>query len=116
MRDRSLNNDHAVQSNMIRSKLVGQVDSIASQSRSDIAFKVCNLSSNAKKPITDDKTIKTIKILLKIKTNPLKLKYPISRNIESYFIKSFGDASLDNLPTGKSTKESDEYGNCFSLN
>ena len=115
MRDRSLNNDHAVQLNMIRSKLVGQVDTIPSQSRSDIAFKVCNLSSNAKKPITDD-AIKTIKILLKIKTNPLKLKYPISRNIESYFIKSFGDASLDNLPTGKSTKESDEYGNCFSLN
>ena len=64
VRGRSLNNDHAIQSNMIRSKLVGQLDCIASQSRPDIAFEVCSLSSNVKKPIAGD-AMKATKILLK---------------------------------------------------
>ena len=53
--------------------------------------------------------------------NPLKPKFPVLHNHKNCSIKCLIDASLGNLPTGKSTEGliifiCDEFGNCSPLN
>ena len=70
---------------------------------------------------TIEDVIKFKKAVIKLKLNPLKLKFPVFDNLKNCSIKCFSDASLGNLPTGKSTEGliifiCDEFGNCFPLN
>ena len=93
---------------------------VVNQSCPDIAFDVCNLSSNVKCPTIED-VIKLNEVVTKLKLNPLKSKFPVLYNLKNCSIKCFSDASLDNLPTGKSTEGlvifiCDEFGKCSPLN
>ena len=70
---------------------------------------------------TIEDVVKLNKAVIKLKLNPLKLKFPILDNLKNCSIKCFSDASLANLPTGKSTEGliifiCDEFGNCSPLN
>ena len=70
---------------------------------------------------TIEDVIKLNKVVIKLKLNPLKLKFPVLHNLKNCSIKCFSDASLGNLPTGKSTGGliifiCDEFGNCSPLN
>ena len=101
-------------------KLTGQLNLVANQSRPDIVFDVCNLSSNVKFPTIED-VIKLNKVVIKLKLSPLKLKFPVLHNLKNCSIKCFSDTSLGNLPTGKSTEGlitfiCDEFVNCSHLN
>ena len=103
-RDRQLQNHEKCNESESTSyrQLVGKLNWVANQSRPDICFDVCQLSSTMKGPIVSD-LIKANKVLRKIKDSPLVITFPNLGNIEKGIIKCYSDASLANLPSGNST-------------
>ena len=82
-------------------QLVGKLNWIANQSRPDIFFDVCQLSSLMKTPEVGN-LMKANKILSKVKETPLCTKFPDLGNLEKLKIICYSDASLGNLSSGKS--------------
>ena len=80
-------------------KLVGKLNWVSTQTRPDIAFSVCLLSSSMSKPKIDDLMLAN-KTLNYLKNNPLPVRYPkLGKDISLY---GYSDASLANLPSGRS--------------
>ena len=82
-------------------KLVGKLNWVSSQTRPDIAFSVCLLSSSMTRPKIEDVLLAN-KTLTYIKSNPLSVRYPKLGNIEQISLYCYSDASLANLSSGRS--------------
>ena len=80
---------------------VGKLNWIGNQTKPDALFNVCQLSAKMKCPIIKD-MIDANKVLCQLKTNPLVVRYPRLRNLESSCIFFYADASLGNLESGNS--------------
>ena len=80
--------------------LIGQLNWVASLSRPDIPYDVCELSTSLKHA-----TVKNIldanKVVKKLKSDSLVLKFP-SINEENVKIVVYSDSSFGNLPDGSS--------------
>ena len=83
---------------LLRSK-AGQLLWVARQSRPDILFDVCCLESRIK-TATVQQLIDTNKIIKKVKSDSVLLKYQHLGNDSSIYILAFTDASLGNLDDG----------------
>ena len=83
-------------------KLVGKLNWVATQSRPDISFDVCQLSSAMKVPKVEN-ILKANKVLQKIKCNPLAICFPCLDSLEECTITCYSDASLGNLQSGQSS-------------
>ena len=81
-------------------RLVGKLNWVSTQTRPDISFDVCMLSSVMKKPQVSD-LILANKVLLKAKDTPLIISFP-ALDVQEYQLVCYSDASLANLPSGKS--------------
>ena len=81
-------------------RLVGKLNWVSTQTRPDISFDVCMLSSVMKKPQVSD-LILANKVLLKAKDTPLSISFP-ALDVQEYQLVCYSDASLANLPSGKS--------------
>ena len=79
---------------------VGKLLWICSQTRSDICFDVCQLSTNIKN--SDKTSLKTIKIFANIKQNHCCLRYQKLGNESDLHIVIYSDAAHGNLPNGGS--------------
>ena len=84
-------------------QLVGKLNWISSQSRPDIAFDVCSLSSVMKTPKISD-IVTANKILRRIKEQPLKIMFPGLTDLNDIQLVCYSDASLANLPSGRSSE------------
>ena len=82
-------------------RAVGQLNWVSGQTRPDIAFDVCYLSSVMSCPKVADVLLLN-KCILKLKNAPVVVTYPALSNIESSEIVLYSDASLANLPSGRS--------------
>ena len=82
-------------------RLVGMLNWVASQTRPDLSFDVCRLSSCMGHPTVGD-LFKANKVLGKIKQSPLKITFPKLENFVDSKVIVHADASLANLPNGKS--------------
>ena len=82
-------------------KLVGMLNWVASQTRPDLSFDVCRLSSCMANPTVAD-ILKANKVLGKVKQSPLRLVFPKLENLSESNVIVYTDASLANLPNGKS--------------
>ena len=81
--------------------LIGQMQWLSTQTRPDISFEACQASVSFK-DVTYKDIQKANKAIRKVKNDEVKIKYPqIGKLAESKFI-CFSDASLGNLPEGKS--------------
>ena len=76
--------------------LVGQLAWVASQSRPDIAFDVCQLSVGLKNASCKSVN-RANKCVKKLKNNPYMLKYPIFGDVKQAKVVVFADASFANL-------------------
>lgn len=83
-------------------QLVGKLNWVANQSRPDILFDVCQLSSVMKAP-TIEHILKANKVLRKIKEQPLRLKFSNLGDPADITLHVYSDASLGNLPSGSSS-------------
>lgn len=94
-RDASLNETEKEQ---LRSK-IGQILWVAKQTRPDIIFDASNLASNIK-----DATVQSIhetnKVLRKLKSEKVSLRFQHLGNSDALHVIVFSDASLGNLPDG----------------
>ena len=100
-------------------KLVGKLNWIASQTRPDIAFEVCSLSSVMACPKIGD-VLMLNKVLARIKKSPLKVRFSHISELRSCKIVLYTNASLANLSNGRSVSGIaiflvDENGNCGPL-
>ena len=84
-------------------KLVGKLNWVACQTRPDIAFDVCVLSSKMRSPIVEN-VLHANKVLSRIQSNPLTLKYGNLGDLNKVKVLCYTDASLGNLENGKSTE------------
>ena len=82
-------------------KSVGQLNWVASQTRPDVSFDVCYLSSVMSSPTVAD-VILLNKCIKKVKCEPVELLFPAIPDIHSAEIILYSDASLANLPSGRS--------------
>ena len=87
---------------MIYRQLVEKLNWVANQSRPDILFDVCQLSSFMKTPNIGN-MLRANKILSKIKEYPLRTKFLDLGDLKKIKLLCYSDASLGNLPSGKST-------------
>ena len=78
----------------------GKLSWLAIQTRPDLAYDVCNLTSNLKKG-TVDLILKTNKVIKKAKYNTVFLHYP-KVDLNSIKVRCYTDASYGNLPDGGS--------------
>ena len=82
-------------------KLVGKLNWVGGQTRPDILFNVCFLSSVIESPRISD-LILANKVVRKLKDHPVKICYPGLGDLHNCQIMEYSDASLANLPSGKS--------------
>ena len=83
-------------------QLVGKLNWIASQSHPDIAFGVCMLSSTMKNPKIEN-VLAANKLLRKVKEQPLRINFPNLSDLGNIQLICFSDASLANLPSGRTS-------------
>jgi hypothetical protein len=81
--------------------LVGQLNWVATQTRPDIAFDVCQLSSVFDKAKVDD-LLRANKVVKKIKSECVTLRYPRLGDLKDCSIECYSDASFGNLDNGGS--------------
>ena len=81
--------------------LVGQLNWIATQTRPDIAYDVCELSVSLNKANVND-LIRLNKVILRVTTDNMRLYYPKMQSLRSCTLECFSDASFANLPDCKS--------------
>ena len=81
--------------------LVGQLGWIAGQTRPDLAFEVCQLSSILNQSKVED-VIKANKLLIKAKNENIFLRFGLPGPIENFKIFCYNDSSLGNLKDGGS--------------
>ena len=86
---------------MITRTLVGQLGWITGQTRPDLAFEVCQLSSILNHSKVDS-ILKANKLLLKAKSENILLRFGLPGPIENFKIVCFNDSSLGNLKDGGS--------------
>ena len=81
--------------------VVGQLLWVSDQTRPDISFDTCQLSSSLKSATVEDqpRANKTIK---KLKSNVVKLRFPNIGQVEKAQLVPFSDASLGNMKNGGS--------------
>ncbi len=82
----------------LRSK-IGQILWVAKQTRPDIMFDVCSLASNLKYA-TVQSIHKTNKVIRKLKSEMVTLKYQHLGNSDALIFVVFSDSSFGNLPDG----------------
>ena len=80
--------------------LVGQLGWVAHQTRPDLSFDLCDLSSRFNCATIND-IFQANKVLMKAKTNSVTLKIGIN-DLENSHIVGYNDASFGNLPDGGS--------------
>ena len=100
--ERSLERDSPLNDNERKElrQAIGQLNWLSTQTRPDLAFDVCDLSTSLKEG-TVDLIIKTNKVIKKAKYNNLFLYYPVL-NLHELQIRCFADASFGNLRNGGS--------------
>ena len=76
--------------------LVGQLNWIATQTRPDIAFDVCDHSSKFKNATVAD-ICSLNKVVSRLHSTSLKLHYPVMPSFSNCFLECFTDASFANL-------------------
>jgi hypothetical protein len=81
--------------------LIGQLNWVSTQTRPDIAFEVCQLSSILESPKVDD-LLRANKVVKKIKSEDVSLSYRKLTNIGECSIECYSDASFGNLTDGGS--------------
>ena len=103
-RDRQIQKQDActVEETSLYCQLIGKLNWVACQTRPDALFDVCMLSSNMKSPTVGD-VLKANKVLRYIKSDHLHICFPSLQNLKNCKIYCYSDASLGNLPNGKST-------------
>ena len=82
-------------------QLVEKLNWIASQSCPDIAFGVCLLSSTMEYPKIEN-VLAANKLLRKVKEHLLRINFPNLSDLGNIQLICFSDASLANLPSGRS--------------
>ena len=95
--------------------LVGQLNWVSTQTRPDISFDVCELSSILEKAKIDD-LLRANKVVKYLRSKVVKLQYPKLNNTSQVSIECYCDASFGNLERGGSQGGyiifiADEYGN-----
>ena len=78
-------------------KAIGQLNWVATHSRPDISFDVCDLSVNLK-TATVQNIVQMNKLIERIKTDALKLSFPKLESIENCSLECYSDAAYANLP------------------
>ena len=81
--------------------LIGQLNWMATQTRPDIAFEVCELSG-AFSTATIGDIIKLNKVVNRVVSDCMKIKFPRMEDISDCFLECYSDASFANLPGGGS--------------
>ena len=102
-RDRQANkNDPCTDSESTQyQQIVGMLNWLAKQTRPNICFDVCQLTSPLKNPIIAN-IVKANKVLRRIKENPLVVRFPNLGELDQLQLQCYSDASLANLSSGKS--------------
>jgi len=81
--------------------LVGQLNWVSTQTRPDIAFDVCDLSSVFDKARVDD-LLRANKVVKKVRSRSVVIRYPRLVDQKQLTIECFSDASFGNLDSGGS--------------
>jgi hypothetical protein len=81
--------------------VVGQLNWVATQTRPDIAFEVCQLSSVFETSKIEN-LVSVNKVIRKVKSEVVTLCYPVLENIKECSIECYSDASFGNLCDGGS--------------
>ena len=81
--------------------LVGQLNWIGTQTRPDILFDVCDLSSSVKSATIND-ILRLNKVVSRLKGSQVKILFPPMDNLESCYLEVYTDASFGNLSAGGS--------------
>ena len=81
--------------------IVGQLNWVATQTRPDILFDVCDLSSRYKTAVVAD-LVRVNKVLTYLKHDQVKVKIPKLENIDGCSLHCYTDASFANHPDGSS--------------
>ena len=81
--------------------VVGQLLWASGQTRPDISFDTCQLSSSLKSATAEDQ-LRADKTIKKLKSNEVKLRFPNIGQVEKAQLVSFTDASIANVKNGVS--------------
>ena len=81
--------------------LVGQLNWLSTQTRPDLAFDVCELSTVVSKATVDD-ILRANKVVKKVKQRNVTLQFKALDCSDGYTLECYSDASFGNLPGGGS--------------
>lgn len=81
--------------------LTGQLIWLAAQSRPDIAFDVCELSTHCHAAKVEN-ILRANKVVTKVKNTPFSLTFPVLENVSHLTVECYSDASFGNLSDGGS--------------